>query len=63
MQVSKKHGIIYLVTKYGFIHPYDLESGACAYMNRIPGETTPATAEHDAMGGIIVVNKKGQIER
>ncbi|KAJ7221966.1 hypothetical protein B0H12DRAFT_1031353, partial [Mycena haematopus] len=26
MQVSKKHGNIYLVTKYGFIHLYDLES-------------------------------------
>ena len=26
MQVSKKHGII-LVTKYGFIHLYGLESG------------------------------------
>jgi len=26
MQVSSKHGIVYLVTKYGFIHLYDLES-------------------------------------
>jgi len=26
MQVSKKHGIIYLITKYGFIHLYNLES-------------------------------------
>jgi clathrin heavy chain len=25
MQVSKKHCIAYLVTKYGFIHLYDLE--------------------------------------
>ncbi|KAJ3764609.1 hypothetical protein FB446DRAFT_612353, partial [Lentinula raphanica] len=34
VDVSKKHGIVYLVTKYGFIHLYDLESGACVYMNR-----------------------------
>jgi clathrin heavy chain len=33
MQVSKKHGIVYLITKYGFIHLYDLESGTCVYMN------------------------------
>ncbi|KAI0716028.1 clathrin heavy chain 1 [Cerioporus squamosus] len=47
MQVSKKHGIVYLVTKYGFIHLYDLESGACIYMNRISGETIFVTAEHE----------------
>lgn len=61
MQVSKKHGIIYLVTKYGFIHLYDLESGACIYMNRISGETIFVTAEHEASHGIIGVNKKGQV--
>jgi clathrin heavy chain len=57
MQVLKKH----LVTKYGFIHLYDLESGACVYMDRISGETIFVTAEHKAMNGIIGVNKKGQV--
>ncbi|KIM68076.1 hypothetical protein SCLCIDRAFT_1209460 [Scleroderma citrinum Foug A] len=61
IQVSKKHGIIFLVTKYGFIHLYDLESGACVYMNRISGETIFVTAEHEATHGIIGVNKKGQV--
>ena len=61
MQVSKKHGIIYLVTKYGFIHLYDLESGVCLYMNRISGETIFVTAEHEATSGIIGVNKRGQV--
>lgn len=61
MQVSKKHGIIYLVTKYGFIHLYDLETGTCLYMNRISGETIFVTAEHEATNGIIGVNKKGQV--
>jgi clathrin heavy chain len=61
MQVSKKHGIVYLVTKYGFIHLYDLESGACVYMNRISGETIFVTGKHEATNGIIGVNKKGQV--
>ncbi|KLO17941.1 clathrin heavy chain [Schizopora paradoxa] len=61
MQVSKKHGIIFLVTKFGFIHLYDLESGACVYMNRISGETIFVTAEHEATNGIIGVNRKGQV--
>ena len=61
MQVSKKHGVIYLVTKYGFVHLYDLETGANIYMNRISGDTIFVTAEHEASNGIIGVNKKGQV--
>ena len=61
MRVSKKHGIVYLVKKYGVIHLYDLESGACVYMNRISGETIFVTGKHEATNGIIGVNKKGQV--
>ncbi|KAI9251762.1 hypothetical protein BDA99DRAFT_563473 [Phascolomyces articulosus] len=61
MQVSHKFGIVYMVTKMGFIHLYDLESGTCIYMNRISSETIFVTAEHEASGGIIGVNKKGQV--
>ena len=61
MQVSKKHGVVYLITKYGFIHLYDLETGANIYMNRISGDTIFVTAEHEATNGIIGVNKKGQV--
>lgn len=61
MQVSQRYGIVYLVTKYGFIHLYDLETGTCIYMNRISGETMFVTCEQEATGGIIGVNRKGQV--
>jgi Clathrin-H-link/Clathrin, heavy-chain linker/Clathrin propeller repeat len=61
MQVSKKHGIVYLATKYGFIHLYDLESGACIYMNRISGDTIFVATEHEATNGILCINRKGQV--
>ena len=61
MQMSKKHGVVYLATKYGFIHLYDLESGACIYMNRISGETIFVTTEHEATNGILCINRKGQV--
>ncbi|KAA0714460.1 Clathrin heavy chain 1 [Triplophysa tibetana] len=60
MQVGPKHSVIYLITKYGYLHMYDLESGVCIYMNRISGETIFVTAAHDSTSGIIGVNKKGQ---
>ncbi len=45
MQISAKYAIVFLVTKYGFIHLYDLETGACIYMNRISADTIFVTAE------------------
>eukprot|EP00058_Branchiostoma_floridae_P009338 XP_002594826.1 hypothetical protein BRAFLDRAFT_124425 [Branchiostoma floridae] len=61
MQVSSKHDVIFLVTKYGYIHLYDLESGVCIYMNRISGDTIFVTAPHEATSGVIGVNRKGQV--
>jgi len=61
MQVSKRHGIVYLVTKFGFIHLYDLETGTCVYMHRISLDTIFVTAEYEIGDGIIGVNKKGQV--
>uniref|UniRef100_A0A672LGN0 Clathrin heavy chain n=1 Tax=Sinocyclocheilus grahami TaxID=75366 RepID=A0A672LGN0_SINGR len=61
MQISAKHDVVFLITKYGYIHLYDLEMGTCIYMNRISGETIFVTASHEATSGIIGVNRKGQV--
>jgi len=61
MQVSSKYDVIFLITKYGYIHLYDLESGVCIYMNRISGDTIFVTAAHEPSSGIIGVNRKGQV--
>lgn len=50
-----------MITKYGYIHLYDIESGTCIYMNRISGDTIFVTAPHEASNGIIGVNRKGQV--
>ncbi|VVC88783.1 unnamed protein product [Leptidea sinapis] len=61
MQVSPKYDVIYLITKYGYIHMYDIETGTCIYMNRISSDTIFVTAPHESTGGIIGVNRKGQV--
>ncbi|KAG9509753.1 Clathrin heavy chain 1, partial [Fragariocoptes setiger] len=61
MQISSKYNIVYLITKYGYVHLYDVESGACIYMNRISSDTIFVTAPHEATSGIVGVNKKGQV--
>lgn len=61
MQISSKYSIIYMITKYGFIHLYDLESGTCIFMNRISSETIFVTAPDSESAGIVGVNRKGQV--
>ncbi|WPH03665.1 Hypothetical protein R9X50_00654800 [Acrodontium crateriforme] len=61
MQVSTKYKVIYLVTKYGFIHLYDLETGTTIFMNRISSETIFTTAGAEDGTGIVSVNRKGQV--
>lgn len=61
MQVSERYGIVFMVTKYGFIHLYDVETGTCIYMNRISSETIFITAPHTSTSGIMGINRKGQV--
>lgn len=61
MQISQKYSIIYMITKYGFIHLYDLETGTCIFMNRISSETIFITAPDEDSSGILGVNRKGQV--
>jgi hypothetical protein len=63
MQTSAKHGVIYLVTKYGYVHVFDIESGTLIYMNRISADTMFVTAPYEPTSGIIAVNRKGQVRR
>ncbi|KAH7368368.1 clathrin heavy chain [Plectosphaerella cucumerina] len=61
MQVSQKYGAIFMVTKYGFIHLYDLETGLCIFMNRISSDTIFTTCSDDNSSGIVGINRKGQV--
>ena len=61
MQISPRFSIIYLVTKYGYIHLYDLESGTCIFMNCISQESIFITAPHEARSGIIALSRGGKV--
>lgn len=61
MQISDKYGIIYLITKYGYIHLYDIETAACIFKRKTTAETIFVSAPHEATSGIIGVTGKGQV--
>lgn len=61
MQVSRRYSLAYIVTKYGFIHLYDLETGKCIFMNRISSETIFTTTPDSESSGLVGINRKGQV--
>ncbi|KAH7326337.1 clathrin heavy chain-like protein [Stachybotrys elegans] len=61
LQISQKYGVIFMVTKYGFIHLYDLETATLIFMNRISSETIFTTCVDNDSTGIVAINRKGQV--
>ncbi|VDL17052.1 unnamed protein product [Hymenolepis diminuta] len=61
MQASQKYAVVFLITKNGYLHIYDIESGTCIYMNRVSNETIFVTVPYEATSGIMGVNRKGQV--
>lgn len=61
LQVSQKYGVIFMVTKYGFIHLYDLETGSSIFINRISSETIFTSCADDESSGLVGINRKGQV--
>jgi len=61
MQVSNKYNIIYLITKFGYLHLFDLETGITIYRNRISSDTIFVTAPHLASGGLLGVDRRGRV--
>jgi clathrin heavy chain len=61
LQMSSKYSIAYLVTKMGYVHLYDVESGHALYMNRISESTVFATTPNTANGGLLGVNRQGRV--
>ncbi|ANZ76904.1 BA75_04107T0 [Komagataella pastoris] len=61
VHVSQKYGIVYLLTKYGFIHLYDVESSTSLFVNRISAEPVFTAASYNNGTGIIAINRSGQV--
>ncbi|GAM29363.1 hypothetical protein SAMD00019534_125390 [Acytostelium subglobosum LB1] len=61
MQISEKYEVIYMITKLGYIHLFDLSTASLIYRNRISSENIFVTSFQDSTNGIICVNRKGQV--
>ncbi|KAF2013645.1 clathrin heavy chain [Aaosphaeria arxii CBS 175.79] len=61
IHIAHKYSLIFVITKFGFIHLHDLETGTALFLNRISEETVFTTARDEDGRGVVIINKKGQI--
>jgi clathrin heavy chain len=61
IHIAHKYGVIMVLTKFGFIHLHDLETGTALFLNRISEETVFTSARDSDGCGVVVINKRGQI--
>lgn len=61
IQIDQKNGIIFMITKFGYVHLFDLVTATVIYMNRISAETIFVTAPHAPSNGLVGVNRNGQV--
>lgn len=51
-----------MITKYGYVHIFDISTGISIYTVRVSTETIFITAEHHATNGVIGINRLGQVK-
>jgi clathrin heavy chain len=62
MQASRRHDIIYMITKMGYLYLFDVHTGKAMYRARISSDTVFVTCNHDATGGMLgITARKGQV--
>lgn len=62
MQASKKHDVLYILTKMGYAYVYDIPSGGVIFRHKIADMPVFTSTIHEATGGVIAVTARtGQV--
>lgn len=57
MKVTEKYGLLYCVTKFGFLYLFELSTGALIFKNRISEAAVFVGAKDSVQDGLYVINK------
>jgi hypothetical protein len=57
-QVSKKHDVVYIATKLGYVYLFDLFTGNVIFRHRVSAAPVFSVALHEATGGLICLTAK-----
>jgi clathrin heavy chain len=55
MQASKKHDVVYILTKLGYAYVYDVPSGGVIFRHKVSDMPIFTSVVHEASGGVLAV--------
>ena len=61
MIVSEKYGILYIITKYGFLYIYQLVTNKQIFRTQISNQTVFVAAKNYSNDGFLAINKDGSL--
>lgn len=61
MNVSRNGGLLYMISKMGYLYLFDIFSGKPVYRARVTTDTVFTSTEHSASGGVLCITRKGQV--
>jgi clathrin heavy chain len=61
MNASKTNGMLYMISKMGYLYLFDIFSGKPVYRARITQDPVFVSTEHSTSGGILCITRKGQV--
>jgi len=61
MQFSEKYGVLYMLTKAGFMYLFDSATANLLFRHRVSQDTLFIAAPNSRNGGVLFVNKRGQV--
>lgn len=61
MQAVEKYGVVFVITKFGYIYIYDIANAVMIYRQRITDSLIFVATKSLNEDGVVCVNKAGQI--
>jgi clathrin heavy chain len=62
MQASKKHDVVYILTKAGYAYVYDIPSGGVIFRHKVSETPVFTASTHEGTGGVLAVTARtGQV--
>jgi len=61
MQDCPKFGVLFIITKFGFLYMYEVSTASLLYRQKITDQLCVVATRNTKTDGMIVVNKAGQI--
>lgn len=61
MNASREHGLVYMITRSGFLSMFDIFTGKTLYRVRVTKDAVFCSVNHTASGGILAITRKGGV--